>query len=311
MNTRFLVGTLVTVFVTAVMMASPEVAMAANPLVPCTDDCGSCELVKLANTVISWLIGILFMIFAVLMTIAGFGLVTSGGNQAALESAKSKFKNAIIGIIIVFAAWLLVDTLLKSLLNGGTGIVSVKVEGGRTYGLGRPWQEIQCFGMTETRVEPNGANEPLVANAAEGAPGSVPFTPDGTPSGQLSAVDSRAALEAAGVLDGGRVISYDGMRQVAIDGVIQINNECGCGVTITEVTGGTHSMRGNYRHDNGYKVDIRTRDNPQLVEFVQNNFTRTGTWSTGEPVYERVTSTGLQKCAFHSTHMDCQFIPGG
>ncbi len=117
---------------------SLETGLAAGGFVPCTGlDCGSCELVQMANTIITWLIGILFLVFAVIMTVAGYGLVTSGGNQAALAAAKDKFKNALIGIIIVLAAWLIVDTLLKAILPGGN----------TSFG---PWNRVECTRQAET-----------------------------------------------------------------------------------------------------------------------------------------------------------------
>lgn len=102
-------------------------------------DCSACNLVDTANIVIKWLFGIIFMIFAVMMMIAGFKLVTSGGNTSALEDAKSKFTNAIVGLIIVMAAWLLVDTIMRGLLKGGTGEIE-------NYG---PWADVQCQTQTQ------------------------------------------------------------------------------------------------------------------------------------------------------------------
>lgn len=77
---------------------------------------------------------IMFMVFAVIAVVAGFGMVTSGGNPSSLQAAKDKFKNAFIGLIIVLAAFLLVDTVMRTLLKGGAGEVS-------GYG---PWSKVQC-----------------------------------------------------------------------------------------------------------------------------------------------------------------------
>lgn len=80
-------------------------------------DCTACHVVGMANGLIKWLIGIIFLIFAVLMMIAGVRLVTSAGNPSALSDAKDKFINAIIGFLIVLSAWLIVDTLMKGLVG--------------------------------------------------------------------------------------------------------------------------------------------------------------------------------------------------
>ena len=98
--------------------------------------CSFCNLVEMANIIIIWLFGILFLIFAVIMFVAGFGLVTAGGNEVALDAAKKKFQNALIGIIIIMAAWLLIDTIMKGLLTDG-----------ELKGWG-PWSHVECQTQT-------------------------------------------------------------------------------------------------------------------------------------------------------------------
>lgn len=128
-------------FVALLLLVLPtDVVTAQGGFVTCSGtDCSACNFVQLLNLLIQWLLGIVFVVFAALMTVAGFGLVTSGGNQAALDAAKSKFTNAIIGIIIMLAAWLIVDTLLRGTLAGG-GVIT---------GWG-PWAEVQCMVQTQT-----------------------------------------------------------------------------------------------------------------------------------------------------------------
>jgi Type IV secretion system pilin/NlpC/P60 family len=100
-------------------------------------DCSACNVVYSANKLIVWLVGMLFVVFAVLMVKAGFGLVTSGGNKAALDSAKSTFTNAIIGLIILLSAWIIVDTMIR-----GLGVTNVDRSGPL------PWSEVQCQSQT-------------------------------------------------------------------------------------------------------------------------------------------------------------------
>lgn len=270
----------------------PESVQAGSSFIPCDGTtCSACDLVKMANIIITWLIGVVVVLFGVLVFIAGFNLVTSQGNPSALSDAKARFVNTIIGLLIILAAWLIVDTIMR-----GLGVQNMQ----RTGPL--PWHQVQCQVQIgpETRMEAANANIPT----------SLPsnFTP-GTGAGGLASSTVRSQLQAGGVRDGGRVISYEGLRPHAIEGVIAMNRECNCNITVTEATGGVHSRNGQYRHDNGYKIDIRTRDNPALVSWVQQNFQPAGQWSNGTQVYQRTTSLGVQRCAFESTHMDCQFIP--
>jgi hypothetical protein len=146
----------------------------AGGFIPCNGpDCTACDLVSMINRIIIWLFGIVFVIFAIMMVIAGFGLVTSKGNQSALDAAKDKFQNAIIGIIIMMAAWLIVDTLLRGILAGG---------GGNVLGFG-PWSQVQCYLQTEPDRYEGGA----IIN--EGTMPTTPTNPNPTnpvtPTGQL------------------------------------------------------------------------------------------------------------------------------
>ncbi len=130
----------------------PDFASAQGFVTCFGTDCNACNLAEMANKMIIFLFGVIGMIFAILMMIAGFGLVTSGGNTSALEAAKSKFKNAIIGLIIVMGAWLAVDTLMRGLLKGGAG----EIEG---WG---PWSDVQCQLQTQTVAYPGDPASPTV-----------------------------------------------------------------------------------------------------------------------------------------------------
>lgn len=110
-------------------------------------DCSACNLVYMANGLITWLIGILCIIFAVILAIAGVKLVTSGGNASALDAAKSSFTNAIIGFLIVLAAWLIVDTIMRGLI-GNEGRLD---NGGEVSGW-LFWSEVTC--QTQTEPDP-------------------------------------------------------------------------------------------------------------------------------------------------------------
>jgi hypothetical protein len=133
----------------AVVYFLPETASAQGILggVCSGTECSACDIAVIANSFISWLIGAVMVLFAVLMVIAGFGLVTSGGNPDALSTAKSKFTNAIIGLIIVLSAWLIVDTLMKALV-GESGQVSGNLA----------WSEIQCMTQTVAITKPDEVN---------------------------------------------------------------------------------------------------------------------------------------------------------
>jgi hypothetical protein len=161
-------------------------SVSAQSFVPCDGlECNACHLVEMGNTILVWLIGVMFVVFAVILAAAGWGLVTSAGNQTALSDAKSKFTNALIGLIIVLGAWLLVDTIMKGLL-GGNGDIS-------GYG---PWSQIKCVTPEATKYVYN-----PVSNASRGiayAPASGALSPAQTAAiAALSAPDADLAGAAA------------------------------------------------------------------------------------------------------------------
>jgi len=137
---KFFLGAMIMIIIPLALFLTPVgVVEAQGPgpggFLTCNGpDCSFCNLVHMANIIIKWLFGFMFLLFAVMMVMAGVGLITSGGDTVALDNAKSKFRNAIIGVIIVMAAWLLVDTIMRGLLKGGTGEID---------GWG-PWMDVQC-----------------------------------------------------------------------------------------------------------------------------------------------------------------------
>lgn len=126
----------------------PTISVAQAPglaqLAQCSgNDCTACNLVHLANGVIQWLIGILFVVFAILVAIAGVRLVVSGGNSRALDAAKETFINAIIGFLIILSAWLIIDTVMRALV-GNEGRLGT---GGEVSGW-LFWSEVECQVVT-------------------------------------------------------------------------------------------------------------------------------------------------------------------
>lgn len=81
--------------------------------------CGPCDVVKLGKVILDWLLVIGPTIAAIIIVYAGIRLVISKGNPAEKEAAKKIMTNAIVGLVILLAAWLLVDTVMKAI--GQTG----------------------------------------------------------------------------------------------------------------------------------------------------------------------------------------------
>ncbi len=66
-------------------------------------------------SIIQILLGFLGLIFLVLIIITGFQWMTSGGNDELINKAKSRLKNALIGLAIVLASYIIVHTIITIL----------------------------------------------------------------------------------------------------------------------------------------------------------------------------------------------------
>jgi hypothetical protein len=89
------------------------------------------------GSVISAVVGILLLVAAILaflfLILGGIQWITSGGDKAGMEAARNKITAAIVGLIIVAAAWaimLLVGQFIGfDLLKGNVPIPTIKNPG--------------------------------------------------------------------------------------------------------------------------------------------------------------------------------------
>jgi hypothetical protein len=222
----------------------------------------------MANIIIKWLIGVMMIVFAIIFVSAGMKLVTSGGNPAAKTDAKEKLTNAIIGLIIVLAGWLLVDTLMRALLKGGTGQIN-----------GVMWTTVTCQSQAETTLKsstPSGGTPP----PASGGTG-------------LSEADALKALSSAGisVLSSGgctdptnkSCTGVAGMQQSTVDNIVAISSACSdCGIVMTA---GTEVGHTNACHQAGTCADVDCRPNDCTVSQI-NTIDSTASSNGLNAVYE-------------------------
>lgn len=103
----------------AVLFSLPGVSYAADSIVPCFagNECNFCHIVTLANNVVSFIMLVVASFIVLVFVLAGFRLVMAGGNPGKIAAAKAMFSNALIGFIIVMCAWLVIDTIMKSLIQ--------------------------------------------------------------------------------------------------------------------------------------------------------------------------------------------------
>ena len=120
------VGRLALALVPMVAVLAP--ALVAADIIPtivpssCTGvNCTCDDLAQVAQNVINASIFIAVFLSAVLFAWAGWKLLSgkSVGSHGAIQEGKEVFWNVVVGLAIIIAAWLVVDTLVGTLTEGG------------------------------------------------------------------------------------------------------------------------------------------------------------------------------------------------
>lgn len=117
-------------FALAIAILLPVVVDAATGnavggLVPCgastgdqATECQACHLVQLAQNIIMFLIGLSIPVAIALFSWAGILYFTSGaGGSENITKAKGIFRSALVGFVLAISAWLIVNTILYTILN--------------------------------------------------------------------------------------------------------------------------------------------------------------------------------------------------
>lgn len=78
--------------------------------------CDDSRTVKdVIDVVIKALLGLITVVAVVVIVIAGIKLVTSNGDSGSVSSARSMIIYAVVGIVVAFVAWIVVDEIRKKL----------------------------------------------------------------------------------------------------------------------------------------------------------------------------------------------------
>lgn len=113
-------------------------------LVPCSgSDCGTCEIIQLANNVTDIIIALAVGISVIIFMYAGWLMLSSGGSSAQIKRGKDVMTNVLIGLIIILTAWLVIDVMLKTLLPNG------EVQFGNNNPM--PWNQIVCSDQVQLK----------------------------------------------------------------------------------------------------------------------------------------------------------------
>ena len=91
------------------------------------DPAGLEEIEQIVGNVISVIVGLGFMASLVLIIMAGFKYLTSGGEPKAIQSAHHTFTWALLGIFFMIIAWLILQ-LIFSFTGIDVTVFNIKIK---------------------------------------------------------------------------------------------------------------------------------------------------------------------------------------
>ncbi len=101
--------------------------------------CTLCDLIAGMNNVIQYLMKIAIGVALLAMAIGGVMYIVSAGDSGLIDQAKSTLKNAAIGFVIIFAAFLIIDTTINYIGS------KTNASGVPTFGINiTSWGKFDC-----------------------------------------------------------------------------------------------------------------------------------------------------------------------
>ena len=124
---KWLVGFAVLIFAGTAFLFAPEAlaqtqeSAEAAAQVAQTAGVGDASLLDVIGRIINIFLGLLGVILLIILIYAGFLWMTAGGDDTKVAKAKLYIRNAIIGLVIIAAAWAIVYFVFQALLGIGGG----------------------------------------------------------------------------------------------------------------------------------------------------------------------------------------------
>ena len=270
------------------------------------DECNFCDLQVLALNILNFLVLISAVVAALLFLNAGFLYITSSANPGNISKAHKIFGNTLVGMIVIFASWLIINQIMVILYNGSP-----------LQSMG-DWNAIldgcqNASGPTNP-TNPPSTDPPSTDPPSTDPPSTDPPSTDPPADGTLSEADARSQVDPYfNVWESSPgATTFEGVQQSTIDGAIAIAEDSGIPKSELWITGavdpGAHNP-GEISHGTGYKLDFED------TVSVNNYFESSGQFVRDGSVdgYPRYTGTinGQQIVAVYenrtNTHWDVTF----
>ncbi|OGZ33783.1 MAG: hypothetical protein A2174_02085 [Candidatus Portnoybacteria bacterium RBG_13_41_18] len=186
-----------------------------------------CEYIKFLYL---WGLGIVGALAVVVIAIGGFFRIVGKA-----EKGTELINSALIGLVMVFASWLILNTINPDLakLKCDLPALSAPTTGAPPSAPGAP---------------PGAAPTPTVA-------------PDQTIYDQITQATGGKVTVNGRCTDSSQCIQgrtcLNGLQSSTINGIIDMQKACNCSFVLTGGTEACHETSGTFNHPNGFKADIR------------------------------------------------------
>lgn len=89
-----------------------------SKIIPCTDKCTFTDIFRLLNNGIAFFFTTLLIpLFIIMLMYAGFQYITAEGNPSKVANLKKMLGNFVKGLLLILCSWLIVHTIMTTLLN--------------------------------------------------------------------------------------------------------------------------------------------------------------------------------------------------
>lgn len=103
--------------VTALQKAKDKLGVIGKDTGLGTIQSGDAGLYEKIAAVINILLGFVGVVAVIFILYAGFKWITAGGNEEQITGARGNIRNAVIGLVVVFLAFVITNFVTKSLID--------------------------------------------------------------------------------------------------------------------------------------------------------------------------------------------------
>lgn len=244
-----------------VWLILPNVVLAANEgiftnLTQCraSGDCSLCDFLSVFVNISRWILSVMGGLALILFIWAGQGYIMSFGNPEKVEASKKTLTGTVFGIVIILAAWTLVNILLSLILPGG----STKIFGKTPWSTLDDMCPLKVPGIVSGTTGVAGTLDEQTARNQLQSYG-YKFNNDPCSSTKTSGCTNLAGLRPETMAELQRLAATSKLQNLIINGGTEPD-------PVHVQTGTSHVA--------GYKFDLAATG--ELTKYIQNNFTSAG-----------------------------------